>query len=158
MKLVSEIGRWATKDNSMIFSNVVYLVNEGDIKLYHLLDENMNEVYSVNNNALFINAGEDKIYIGVLSSDNAKLSYLDMDGEELERLKESYEVELVDLNETNIIKEIGKLSYLIIDDYDTSKLSSKFSSRLSSRPLREAPNTSRTIPRKPPHCSPRNTT
>ncbi len=89
-----------------------------------LLDENMNEVYSVNNNDLFINAGEDKIYIGVLSSDNAKLSYLDMDGEELERLKEFYEVELVDLNETNIIKEIGKLSYLIIDDYDTSKLSS----------------------------------
>ena len=44
MKLVSEIGRWATKDNSMIFSNVVYLVNEGDIKLYHLLDENMNEI------------------------------------------------------------------------------------------------------------------
>lgn len=44
MKLVSEIGRWATKDNSMIFSNVVYLVNYGDIKLYHLVDENLSEI------------------------------------------------------------------------------------------------------------------
>ena len=41
MKLVSEVGkRWATKNNEMIFSNVVWLCNENDIMLYHLIDEN----------------------------------------------------------------------------------------------------------------------
>lgn len=40
LKLVSEVGRFALKDNSMIFSNVVYLVDEGDIKLYHLINDN----------------------------------------------------------------------------------------------------------------------
>ena len=40
LKLVSEVGRFALKDNSMIFSNVVYLVDKGDIKLYHLINDN----------------------------------------------------------------------------------------------------------------------
>lgn len=44
LKLVSEVGRWATKDNSMIFSNVVWLCDKGDMNLYHLIDENKNEI------------------------------------------------------------------------------------------------------------------
>ena len=45
MKLVSEVGkRWATKNNEMIFSNVVWLCNEDDIKLYHLIDEDRNTI------------------------------------------------------------------------------------------------------------------
>jgi len=45
VKLVSEVGkRWATKNNEMIFSNVVWLCNEDDIKLYHLIDENGNTI------------------------------------------------------------------------------------------------------------------
>lgn len=44
MKLVSDKGRFALKDNSMIFSNIVWLVDESDIKLYHLIDDNYNEL------------------------------------------------------------------------------------------------------------------
>lgn len=44
LKLVSNHGRFALKDNSMIFSNVVYLVDRDDIKLYHLIDENKDEI------------------------------------------------------------------------------------------------------------------
>ena len=40
MKLVIEEGRWATKDNEMIFGNVVWLTEEQDAYLYHLIDEN----------------------------------------------------------------------------------------------------------------------
>ncbi len=39
LKLVSEEGRFALKDNSMIFSNVVYLLSEDDTRLYHLIRE-----------------------------------------------------------------------------------------------------------------------
>lgn len=44
MKLVIDKGRWATKDNDMIFGNVVWLVNESDVNLYHLIDNNNNEI------------------------------------------------------------------------------------------------------------------
>lgn len=44
VKLVSDKGRWATKDNSMIFSGVVYLCEKSDVRLYHLIDENKNEI------------------------------------------------------------------------------------------------------------------
>lgn len=46
MKLVSDNGRFATKDNTMIFSNVVWLVSSDDIKLYHLIDDNKLEINS----------------------------------------------------------------------------------------------------------------
>lgn len=44
MKLVSEKGHWATKDNSMIFTNVVYLIEEKDAYLYHLIDDNNQDI------------------------------------------------------------------------------------------------------------------
>ena len=43
-KLVAEDGRWAVRDNSMIFSNVVYLSDEKDAMKYHLIDENREEI------------------------------------------------------------------------------------------------------------------
>ena len=43
-KLVSDDGRWAYKDNSMIFSNVVCLCDEDDKRLYHLIDDDKNEI------------------------------------------------------------------------------------------------------------------
>ena len=45
MKLVSEVGSsFALRDNSMVFGNVVWLVNEDDKNLYHLIDEKGNEI------------------------------------------------------------------------------------------------------------------
>lgn len=44
LKLKSKVGRWAIKDNSMIFSSVVYLVDKNDVQLYHLIDDNNNEI------------------------------------------------------------------------------------------------------------------
>lgn len=44
MKLVSEKGHWATKDNRMIFTNVVYLIEEKDAYLYHLIDDNNQDI------------------------------------------------------------------------------------------------------------------
>jgi hypothetical protein len=44
MKLVSEKGRWALRDNSMIFTNIVVLPDEKSKHLYHLIDENRNEI------------------------------------------------------------------------------------------------------------------
>ena len=45
LKLVSEKGRWATHGNTMIFSNVVYLCSLEDMNLYHLIDENGNDMH-----------------------------------------------------------------------------------------------------------------
>lgn len=44
LKLVSEEGRFALKDNSMIFSNVVYLIDRNDAKMYHLIDKKGDEI------------------------------------------------------------------------------------------------------------------
>lgn len=47
MKLVSDYGRFANKDNSMIFSNVVWLVSKEDSKLYHLIsNDSVDEIAS----------------------------------------------------------------------------------------------------------------
>lgn len=44
LKLVADYGlKWALLDNSMIFSNVVWL-DESDVKRYHLIDENHKDV------------------------------------------------------------------------------------------------------------------
>ena len=44
MKLVKDKGRWATKNNEMIFSNVVWLTEKKDAYLYHLIDDNNNNI------------------------------------------------------------------------------------------------------------------
>ena len=43
-KLVAEEGRWAVCDNSMIFSNVVWIGKRKDYLKWHLIDENRNEI------------------------------------------------------------------------------------------------------------------
>lgn len=43
VRLYSEVGRWALKDNSMIFSNVIWC-NRDDVSIYHLIDEDRNEI------------------------------------------------------------------------------------------------------------------
>ena len=45
MKLVTDNGRWATKNNEMIFGNVVWLCEKKDAYLYHLIDDNKNEIF-----------------------------------------------------------------------------------------------------------------
>ena len=44
MKLVIDKGKWAIKDNSMIFGNIVWLCDETDCNLYHLIDDNNEEI------------------------------------------------------------------------------------------------------------------
>jgi hypothetical protein len=44
MKLVIDNGHWATKNNDMIFGNVVWLMNEKDAFTYHLIDDNHEEI------------------------------------------------------------------------------------------------------------------
>ena len=44
MKLVAENGHWATKNNDMIFDNVVWLIDEKDAYTYHLIDDNQKEI------------------------------------------------------------------------------------------------------------------
>ena len=44
MKLVTDKGRWAKLDNSMIFSNVIYLTERNDALSYHLIDDNGEEI------------------------------------------------------------------------------------------------------------------
>lgn len=44
MKLVTDKGHWATKNNEMIFSNVVWLTEKKDAYLYHLIDDNNNDI------------------------------------------------------------------------------------------------------------------
>ena len=87
-----------------------------------ILDDKMNELYSIRMKDLFQKAEEEAVYIGILSSDFNKLSYLAIDGWELDRMKERYEVKLVELNANNIVDELDKLSYLVIEDFDTSTL------------------------------------
>ena len=44
MKLFTDKGHWATKNNEMIFSNVVWLTEKKDAYLYHLIDDNNNNI------------------------------------------------------------------------------------------------------------------
>lgn len=44
MKLVAEKGHWATKNNDMIFDNVVWLIDEKDAYSYHLIDDSQKEI------------------------------------------------------------------------------------------------------------------
>lgn len=44
MKLVINKGHWATNNNEMIFGNVVWLCKKKDAYLYHLIDDNKNEI------------------------------------------------------------------------------------------------------------------
>ena len=44
MKLYTENGHWATKDNNMIFGNVVWILEEKDALLYHLVDDKHQEI------------------------------------------------------------------------------------------------------------------
>lgn len=44
MKLFTDKGHWATKNNEMIFSNVVWLTEKKDAYLYHLIDNNKDEI------------------------------------------------------------------------------------------------------------------
>ena len=39
-KLVSEEGRFALKDNSMIFCGTVWLCGKDDVNMYHLIEDN----------------------------------------------------------------------------------------------------------------------
>ena len=43
-KLVAEEGRWASLDNSMIFSNVIWISKRKEFRKWHLIDENRNEI------------------------------------------------------------------------------------------------------------------
>lgn len=53
MKLVSEVGRFALKNNSMIFGNVIWLCEENDKKMYHLIEKNsLTEIDNNMNNYL----------------------------------------------------------------------------------------------------------
>ena len=48
MVLYSEVGRFALKDNTMIFGNIVWLCEESDKNLYHLI--NLNDTKEIENN------------------------------------------------------------------------------------------------------------
>ena len=42
--LVTDKGRWALNDNSMVFGNVVYIMDEKEALKYHLVDEDMDPI------------------------------------------------------------------------------------------------------------------
>ena len=44
LKLVAEEGRWATKNNDMIFCNVIWIGSRKEANKYHLIDENKEEI------------------------------------------------------------------------------------------------------------------
>ena len=44
LRLISDKGRWATKNNEMIFTNIVWLCDRDDALLYHLIDDDKNEI------------------------------------------------------------------------------------------------------------------
>ncbi|MDY4183122.1 MAG: hypothetical protein SOX92_02350 [Candidatus Onthovivens sp.] len=45
LRLISDYGRWANSDCSMIFKYVVYLENENDALKYHLIDDDGNDLH-----------------------------------------------------------------------------------------------------------------
>ena len=45
LRLISDHGRWANSDSSMIFKYVVYLENENDSLKYHLIDDDGNDLH-----------------------------------------------------------------------------------------------------------------
>lgn len=57
MRLETDKGRFATKNNEMIFASPVYLMSKDDVHLYHIIDEDGNTIY--------IPKEEDIVYIKI---------------------------------------------------------------------------------------------
>lgn len=95
-----------------------------------LLDDKKNPVYSCRDDDLFVAAMAEAVYIGVLADDFSKLTYLDLNGQKIYKVDQELPIELVELTADNIGNEIEKLTYMIIDDYDTTKLDPAVISRI----------------------------
>lgn len=67
----------------------------------------------------------DYVGVGVLSNDFDSLHYLDIYGNYTYLFNDSYKLQLIELDEYLLESELPGLDYLIIDQYDTSSLSSE---------------------------------
>lgn len=94
-------------------------------KLYLiLLDDKGNEVMTETYNRFFQDHQE-KVPVGVLSDAYDDLSYLEANGNVLYIINNNYPLELVEISQDNLMDELDRLDYLVIDQYDTSRLSSE---------------------------------
>lgn len=67
----------------------------------------------------------DYVNVGILSNDFDSLLYMDMYGSYVYVFNDSYQLQLIELDESSIESELRGLDYLIIDQYDTSSLTDK---------------------------------
>ena len=64
----------------------------------------------------------DALYMGILSDAYSKLTYLDMGGDDLYFYNNYYPIKLVELQQGNLVDELGALTFLVIDQYNTGIL------------------------------------
>lgn len=110
---------------SKTFSFVVSdLNNEGKFSIA-LLNEKDKVIYSEKDTVSIEGTG-DSVYMGVMSDDFSGLSYFDAAPVDYAGFEQ--EVNLLELSKDNFPEDssaIGMMSYLLIDNYDTAKLSDK---------------------------------
>lgn len=110
---------------SKTFSFVVSdLNNEGRFSIA-LLNEKDKVIYSESDTVTIEGTG-DSVYMGVMSDDFSGLSYFD--AAPVDYAGYEQEVNLLELSKDNFPEDssaIGMMSYLLIDNYDTAKLSDK---------------------------------
>ncbi len=104
----------------------VYYSGYGQARTLYLilLDDKGNEVTTEKYNRLFQDY-QDKVPVGILSDAYDDLSYLDMNGNAVYVFNDNYPLELVELSKDNLTDELDRLDFLIIDQYDTSQLSTE---------------------------------
>ncbi len=104
----------------------VYYSGYGQARTLYLilLDDKGNEVTTEKYNRFFQDY-QDKVPVGILSDAYDDLSYLDMNGNAVYLFNDNYPLELVELSKDNLTDELDRLDFLIIDQYDTSQLSTE---------------------------------
>lgn len=101
---------------------------DGMVKIT-LLDKN-GEITAQKEFNRLLQAQAKALSMGILSDEYSSLTYLDMGGNELYYKGNNYPVKLVELNQDNLTSTLDALSFLVIDNYNTSVLSAQTIERM----------------------------
>lgn len=96
---------------------------DGMVKIT-LLDKN-GEITAQKDFNRLLQAQATALSMGILSDEYSSLTYLDMGGNELYYKGNNYPVKLAELNQDNLTSTLDALSFLVIDNYNTSVLSAQ---------------------------------
>lgn len=100
---------------------VVSIEEQDQPMMVSLLDQDGNVVADKSFGRFLLN-GADVLFMGILSDSYRDLTYLDMGGEEIRYGGIDFPIHLMELRQDNLLDSLESLTYLVIDNYNTSIL------------------------------------